>query len=459
MKPQTGKHVCQVAFTALDAAGLREWYANVFGLVRSGKILFFPPSTERVQGVPGAWEKTSWLLDQQDYFQLEFFSFLSPRTRLRPADWRPCDIGYNMVGIAVSDFDQVLRNVGAFSGIQPPPVSGEAGERRAVVADPEGNLVEILERDPITRVEGMNTTIVRPEVPAVVRTMRAVVPSLAEAREDFVGAMGLEVVEGFQLHDASDEALWGLEGAEAETLVLRSDNFLLELVQYSSPESRPWPEGYRLSDQGFMNIALGYRDNRDYDASFDRATRNGMTPNGKVADIGVFRVMYVNGSNGFSVEMLNARRFLWWVSGFSSHEPYVQCETWIRAPAGEVWSRLTDHAGLGDWSLFTGRVLRQGREQPNGMGCIRELTAAGMRITEEVTAWEEGAHYSYQLRTGAPFSKHQGDVFVFEQDGVTRVRWAVRFESWIPFTGRITAWLLQRVFTRALESLKRQLER
>jgi len=454
----TGKHICQVAFTALDAAGLREWYAKVFGLVKSGKILFFPPSTERVQGVPGAWEKTSWLLDQQEYFQLEFFRFLSPRTRLRPADWRPCDIGYNMVGIAVSDFDQVLRNVGAFSGIEPPPARGAAGDRRVVVADPEGNLVEILERDPVARIEGMNGNIVRPEVPAVVRTMRAVVPNLDAAREDFVDALGLQVVEDFQLHGAEDEALWGLAGAEADSLVLRTDNFLLELVQYRSPESRPWPEGYRLSDQGFMNVALGYRSNRDYDACFDRAIRKGMRPNGKVADIGVFRVMYVNDRHGFSVEMLNARRALWWVSGFSTHEPYVECEARIRAPAAEVWARLTDHAGLGDWSLFKGRVLREGREDPNGVGCIRELTAPGMRITEEVTAWDEGAHYSYQLRTGAPFSKHQGDIFVSEEYGQTRVRWAIRFESWIPFTGRITAWLLQRIFSRALKNLTRQLE-
>ncbi len=101
-------------------------------------------------------------------------------------------------------------------------------------------------------------------------------------------------------------------------------------------------------------------------------------------------------------------------------------------------------------ALFRGRVGRQGREQPNGLGCIRELTAAGMRITEEVTAWDEGAHYSYQLRTGAPFRRHQGDVFVSEEHGLTKVRWAVRFESWIPFTGRITASLPHILFVLLL---------
>ena len=67
------KHICQVAFSALNGPALRDWYANVFGLVKSGKVVFFPPSTSRVQGLPGAWEKCSWLIDQQDYFQLEFF--------------------------------------------------------------------------------------------------------------------------------------------------------------------------------------------------------------------------------------------------------------------------------------------------------------------------------------------------------------------------------------------------
>ena len=91
-------------------------------------------------------------------------------------------------------------------------------------------------------------------------------------------------------------------------------------------------------------------------------------------------------------------------------------------------------------------------------GCIRELTAPGLRITEEVTCWEEGSHYSYQLRTGAPFRQHQGDVFVAAAGGGTRVRWAIRFDSWIPFSNRITSWLLGMVFRQGLRKLKRRME-
>ena len=133
MSTVTNKHICQVAFSALNGPRLRQWYAEVFGLVKSGKVIFFPPSTSNIQGIPGAWEKCSWLIDQQDYFQLEFFQFWKPRFKLKPNDWRPSDIGYNMVGIAVSDFDQVLRNVCAFSAIAQPQVVGEFGDRRACV--------------------------------------------------------------------------------------------------------------------------------------------------------------------------------------------------------------------------------------------------------------------------------------------------------------------------------------
>jgi hypothetical protein len=265
-------------------------------------------------------------------------------------------------------------------------------------------------------------------------------------------------VEDFQLHTAKDEKRWGLPRAKAKSLVLRGANFLLELVEYSSPVAKPWPVGYSLADQGIMNIALGYRDSHDYDRSFAQATREGMRPNGKVLDAGVFQVMYVNDKHGFSVEMLNARRALWSVSGFNPAEGYVENEIEINAPADEVWKALTDHANLGNWSIFDGSVLRAGSPDENGTGCIRELKAPAIRITEEITAWDEGRHYSYQLRTGAPFKKHQGDVFVSEENGRTQIRWAIRFESWIPFSNRPTAWLLGLVFKRALQTLKGRME-
>ena len=452
------KHICQVAFSALNGPALRQWYAEVFGFVKSGRILFFPPSTSRVQGIPGAWEKCSWLIDQQDYFQLEFFQFWTPRSALKPDNWRPSDIGYNLMGIAVNDFDQVLRKVSALSAIETPQVVGEAGNRRACVVDPEGNLVEVFECDPLTSIDDTDIALPRPEVPAVVRTMRASVPNLEDARQAFVDAMGLQEVADFQLHSQEDEALWGLPGARAKYLLLRGANFLLELVEYSSPAPRPWSANYSIADQGYMNIAFGYRDPHDYDRSFEHAVNRGMTANGKVLDAGIFRVMYVNDPHGFSVEMLYARKAFWSISGFNAREPYVATEIDINAPVEQVWRRMTDHARMGDWTPFTGRILRAGRPEHNGTGCLRELSAPALRITEEVTAWEEDSRYSYRLRAGAPFRKLQGDVYLVDESGRTRVRWALRFDCWIPFSGAVVAGLSGFLLRRSLRKLKSQLE-
>lgn len=453
------QHICQVAICGHNAARLRDWYRDAFGMVRSGKIVSAPPMpTDRIQGIsPNPAETVSWLVDRQDYFQLEFFQFHRPRSKPRPADWRPCDIGYNMMGIYAADFDKTYAGVAAHSDRPVPAPVGAPGDRRVCVQDPEGNWIEILERDPMSLIEGADPAVVRPELPTVTRFMRVSVPSLEQTRDAFIDAMGLSEVEDYSLHAPEHEALWGLEGAQTKTALLRARNFLVELVEYQSHDPRPRPQGYQICDQGFMNIALGYRTTGEFHRAFEHATKSGMTPNGKPVDIGIFRVMYVNDPLGFSVEMLNARKSLWSLSGFNPGEPYVENEVHIKAPAAAVWDRLIDHTSLGGWTLFNSRVLRPGQNSPNGPGCLRELTAFGARITEEVVAWEEGRHYRYRLRTGAPFKWHQGDVFVSEENGGTRVRWAIRFESWLPFTGGITAWALGLIFKRALKNLNRQM--
>jgi catechol 2,3-dioxygenase-like lactoylglutathione lyase family enzyme len=455
------KHICQVAFCALNAAQLRDWYRDVFGMVQGGGLLLTAPPmpTYRIQGIsPNPAEKVTWLVDQQDYFQLEFFQYYRPRSKLKPAGWQPCDIGYNMVGIFARDFDRVLARAAAHSDRPIPPPVGPPGERRVCIQDPEGNWVEIMERDPLCGIEGTDPCIVRPELLSATRFMRVSVPDLEQSCQSFITAMGLSEVTDFALHTPEHEALWGLPGAQANTVLLRGRNFLVELVQYDDPAPRLRPAGYQICDQGFMNIAIGYDSPGEFDREFAHATRHGMQPNGKPVDTGLFRVMYVNDPQGFSVEMLHARKALWSLSGFNVGEPYVENEMLIRAPVEKTWGRLIDHAGLGSWTLFDSAVLRPGNESPNGPGCLRELRAFGLRITEEVVDWEEGRHYGYRLRTGAPFRWHRGDLFVSEENGGTRVRWAIRFESRIPFTGRITAWCLGLVFRRALKQLQRQLE-
>lgn len=449
------QNICQVAFSTLNAKAMKSWYRRAFGLVDASGTVFGGPSTSRVQGLPNVWERCLWLVDSQHYFQLEFFQFWKPVSKPRLIDWTPRDIGYNMLGIVVQDFDRTLERLADLGSTPLTAPIGEAGCRRACVKDPEGNIVEILERDPIPEAASLT---VRPEVPATVRSMTVSVPDLQRARHTWVDTLGMQPLEDTSLHDSSHAPLWGMEEGRAERLLVSSGNFLIELVQYQQPQGRAWPAAYRICDQGFMNVAIGLPDTERFNTRFDCALQHGMRPNGKPLDIGVFKVMYVNDADGFSVELLNARPKLWSLSGFNPSIPYVENEIWIAASPESVWRAITDHASMGDWCLFAARLLQQGEDDANGNGAVRELKGLGLKFTEEVIDWHPNKSYTYRLTGGAPIKEHKGDVLLIPKSGGTRVRWAIQFKARIPGTGKLTALLLQLIFGKALRRLKQQLE-
>lgn len=304
--------ICQVAFSALDARTLHNWYEVAFGFLPSGATVFGGPLATRVQGLDRNLSVCRWLVDSKDFFQLEFFAFVSPKTRKRPADDRLSDLGYRMIGIHVRDFDATvarLQKLGA--RIQ---TVGEAPSRVACTRDPEGNWVEIFERDPLA---GQAPDKARPELNATVRSLTLSVRDLEAAKEVWVDGFGLPLVTS-PLHGPEHEASWDLQGARRQAVLAQAGGVILELVQYESPEPRPRPPDYRISDQGFMNVALGFSNAREFDRFYERAEGVGCRPNGKPLDIGVFKVMYVNEPvGGESVELLCARRWGFRVAGFA----------------------------------------------------------------------------------------------------------------------------------------------
>lgn len=194
----------QIALSVRDIQHSQRWYRDIFGLTEAGGTHMFIPAlgSEDVQGVPGATSVCWWLLDGKPGFQLELFEFSKPHPRPIPQDWRPCDIGYTMLGFHVTDFDATLGNL---TRRRVPPLTepmGEPGSRRVCVKDPDGTLLEILEADPV--VAGMAA---RPTgSPAVARFATLSVPDLAEARRTWVDVMGLPEVD-YRLHYPEHEQL------------------------------------------------------------------------------------------------------------------------------------------------------------------------------------------------------------------------------------------------------------
>lgn len=449
--------LCQVAFSVTDLRRTHTWYRDVFGFLPAGCTrLNRGPLASRVQGLPRAASTCWWLVDQQEFFQLEVFQFASPPVRPKPADWRPCDIGYTSVGLHVADFAETVDRLRRQGGEPLTEPVGAAGSRRVCVRDPEGVILELMEDDP-RRPDA--PARLRPEIPVAARSITLSVPDLDRSLRFFTETLGLPAARGVVLHGPEHEALWGLPGAQRRSALLWAGDFLVELTQYTQPVGKPWPAGYRISDQGLLNIALGFRSKAAFDAAYRRCLATGYRGNWRPLNLGAWAVVYVNDDQGFSVELLFSRRWYDRRMGFRPAMPYVVAETRIGAPRDEVWKAISDHEGMAAWSPFSSVVLtRAGSSERNGLGAVRRIRGFGLTLDEEIVRWAPPARYDYRLIRGAPIREHFGQVLLNEVDGGTEVRWTVRFRPVVPGTGGITRAMLQRGFTDMLQRLKHRLE-
>ena len=290
----------QIAFSVVDVQRTERWFRDAFGFIPAGGTRSFRGwGARHVQGLPGAASTCWWLVDRSEHFQIELFQFEAPLARLMPADFRPCDIGYSRVGFWVQDFDRTLERLAALGT---PPLTapvGAAGGRRVCVRNPEGVFIEVMEDDPLRG----RTRDARPDCRVAARSVTLSVPDLEKSKRFFMGALGMSESTA-ALRRPEHEALWGLDGATTRRAVLDAGNVLVELVQYLDPVGKPWPEGHRISDQGILNIAFGYRRMREMMDSYRRSRSGGARANGFPLHAINWGVVYVNDEQEFSVELL-----------------------------------------------------------------------------------------------------------------------------------------------------------
>jgi uncharacterized protein YndB with AHSA1/START domain len=137
---------------------------------------------------------------------------------------------------------------------------------------------------------------------------------------------------------------------------------------------------------------------------------------------------------------------------------HVEVTEIIDAPAQAVWDRYTDHVSWSDWAgLGKVRLEREGTPSPNGVGCVRVFSNAGLKVVyEEVLSFEPPRRMTYRVVRGAvPFKDHLGEVLFEPRDGRTLVTWRCQFDSTIPGLGGLFRALVTRMFRNALRGLAR----
>ena len=454
----------QIAFSVVDLKRTEAWFRAAFGLLPAGGTRSFRgPLASHVQGLPRAASTCWWLVGRDDYVQIELFQFESPMAKLQPADYRPCDIGYSRVGIWVQDFDATLGRLEMLDSRPVTAPTGERGRRRVCVRSPDGVFVEVMEEDLLAG----RTRVVRPGCAAAPRYITVSVPDLEKSKRFFMGALRLKP-SGVVLHGSEHEALWGLAGARSNSVVLDGGDVLVELVQYLDPVGQPWPPGYRVSDQGLLNIAFGYRRMRDLLADYRRTRAVGARPNGMPLHFLNWGVVYVNDEQGFSVELLSVRPRWDGHMGFlqrpiekrpppDTHA--VERTVRIDASADQVWGVLSDHRGMPRWfPLDTVALAREGQPAPNGVGAERVMRGSKTNMREQVVGWDAARSLRYRLLEGAPITCHQGKVDIRRVPGGSEVTWKIRYRPKIPGTAGIARRAVEKLLDDVLPRLKSVVE-
>lgn len=82
-------------------------------------------------------------------------------------------------------------------------------------------------------------------------------------------------------------------------------------------------------------------------------------------------------------------------------------------------------------------LLRQGANEPEGVGALRRFALGPVGSVEEVVVWEPPHHLGYVARKGLPVRAYRADVRL-EADGEgTLVRWSGALDPLVPGTGPI----------------------
>jgi glyoxylase I family protein len=140
MADQAAARLDHVGLAVANLAAARSWYCDVFGLV--------PELTLRVDAIDLSIEM---LIQPEHGYRLELLHRPGSAADkpLNPGEAALRE-GYGHVAFEVNDLDAEYDRVVARGArpVVPPGPAPEPGARMAFVADPEGNLIELLHRSP-----------------------------------------------------------------------------------------------------------------------------------------------------------------------------------------------------------------------------------------------------------------------------------------------------------------------
>lgn len=141
-------------------------------------------------------------------------------------------------------------------------------------------------------------------------------------------------------------------------------------------------------------------------------------------------------------------------------------ETDFDVPVQRVWERLIDYAGYAKIPFVqAARVVEPGKEDPAGVGALREIKIDGITFRERIVEFEPPHVLAYKITESRPITiVHDiGRMQLSETARGTHLVWETTFTVGVPVFGGLLAYpvraAMRRTFSKILRWLKDDLER
>lgn len=135
----------------------------------------------------------------------------------------------------------------------------------------------------------------------------------------------------------------------------------------------------------------------------------------------------------------------------------LQLEHLFRSSPERVFAFFADHEQFGRiWPGRTRRV-RDGDEETNGLGSVREIAVGPVRFQETVTAFQRPLLIEYRITQGSPLKNHFGRIEFHPAGAGCRLDYRIEFEGRLPLIAPLVARSLARDFKRGLAGLASEL--
>lgn len=135
----------------------------------------------------------------------------------------------------------------------------------------------------------------------------------------------------------------------------------------------------------------------------------------------------------------------------------IVTETDFAASPEAVFNHFADHEKFA--RIFGGACVRvkDGSDEPNGLGSVRRIGPGALAFDETIVAFERPRRIDYAITRGSPLKNHLGQIRFLKTPDGTRVDYSIQFESKVPLLGYVVAAALKAAYRKGIKKVQAEL--